>query len=186
MSLIKGMNCGFVLAAPSMDPNSEAGRIDFYASAMKAVAPPWANKVTEIGWWCDNETEACDFEVGIYGQNSGDDNPEALVGKSSPTAKGTTAGWKKVTGLSITITAGQVYWIGIQVDNTATQTETDRQTDAGEKNDILQTVAELPDPWGISTSTYGRVPAIYAVYETSVPTNTKSNGSLYGELPSAA
>jgi len=186
MALVKNTNCGFVTAAPVADPNEGTQRIDYQALAMKCEAPPYAVKVTEIGWYCSNATEAADFEVGVYEQNAGDNNPEALVGKSAATAKGTTEGWKKVTGLNIAIVAGQTYWLAAELDDTATMTNADGKSDAGQKTDMKTLQTELEDPWGASSGTYGILLGIYAVYETSVPANIKSNGSLYGELPSAA
>ena len=121
MALVIGTNAGFVKTSPSADPAEGGGPADTLAWANKDTSPPGAIKVTEIGWWCSNATQAADYDVGIYNDNSIDDNPESVVGAlSTGNAKGTTAGWKKVTGLNITITPNTVYWIAMQLDNTST------------------------------------------------------------------
>ena len=129
MALVKGVNCGFVIIVPTDDPNGTNVSIDAISRGLVDTAPTGATKVTEIGWYCDNATEEANFEVGIYenvvGANlpyfSGD-WPEHIISKDDTNAKGTTAGWKKVTGLNISITAGTKYWIVLQLDNTTTTT----------------------------------------------------------------
>ena len=186
MALVKNTNCGFVTVAPSADPDGTGDTIDYRARALKCEAPPHSTKVTEIGWYCDNATEAANYEVGIYDHNPSDNNPEALIGKSSPTAKGTTAGWKKATGLNIAITPGQIYWIGLALGNTETATEINVTNIVGEKYDKKDSVTELTDPWGVTVAFYVALAAIYAVYETSVPANVISHGNLYGEVPNGS
>jgi len=166
MALVLGTNCGFVLAAPSADPASTAENIDTEASAIKDTAPTGALNVIEIGWWCDNATEEANFEVALYTHNVGDNNPEAVIGSISTTnAKGTGSGWKRVTGLNIPITAGTIYWIGLQLDDTATATATNKGTGAGQKWDTKWTETALTDPWGASDGTQEQLVSIYAVYE---------------------
>ncbi len=167
MALVLGTNCGFVTVAPVADPSGSFGwTLDNISYALKDTSPIGAGKITEIGWWCDNSTEAANFDVGIYTHNVGDNNPEAVVGSiSADNAKGTTAGWKKVTGLNIAITAGNIYWIAVQLDNTFTATTVDTTNSAGDKQDFKNAQTELPSPWGASDGTAERIMAFYAVWE---------------------
>lgn len=183
MALVKGTNCGFVTAAPSGDPGETASVIDNAAQALKDTSPAGAVKVTEIGWYCENATEESNFEAGIYDHNIGDDNPEALVGKSATTAKGTGLGWKRVTGLDITITAETIYWLAVQLDNTATDTNIDGANDAGEKIDVKGAQTTLTDPWAVSAASYGQLIAVYAVYEVAVSAEAGKSGSIREESP---
>lgn len=152
--------------------------MDTRSTAMKDTSPAGAVKVTEIGWWCDNATEAANFEVGIYDHNVGDDNPENLVGSSTVNAKGTTSGWKRSTGLSILISAETVYWIAIQVDDTATATLSNDKADASEKVDIKTSQSALPDPWGSSNGSEANLAGFYAVYEMAAAGGVKEGGSI--------
>jgi len=134
---------------------------------LKDTAPAGAVKVTEIGWWCDTAADEQNFEVAIYDHNSGDDNPEDIVGEDRTNAKGTDAGWKRCTGLDIAITAETIYWLAYQVDNCTPDIFTNYNTDAGEKADYKSMgISTLPDPWGESDAEEGRLIAVYAVYET--------------------
>ncbi len=181
MALVKGTNCGFVPEAPTGDPDAINLVMDTVSIAMKDTSPAGATRITEIGWYCDNATEAADFEVGIYDHNAGDDNPEALVGKSAATAKGTGSGWKRVTGLNIAISAETIYWIAVQLDDTATRTDMDAAGDVGEKKDQVLNQTALEDPWGVSSSTEGHLCGFYAVWESAAAPAAGSAGSIREE-----
>lgn len=155
--------------------------IDLDAWAFRAESPAGAVKITEIGWWSSDVTEEANFEVGIYEHNIGDDNPEALVEKADTNAKGTGTGWKRVTGLDITITPETVYWLAVQVDNTATPTKIDLSPDAGEKADNNGAKTTLEDPWGVSDATYGQLVAVYAVYGEEASAEAGKAGSIKEE-----
>lgn len=178
MALVKGTNCGFVTAAPTGDPAESASTVDNAAQALKDTAPVGAEKVTEIGWYCGNATQEANFEVGIYEHNAGDDNPEALVAKEATNAKGTGIGWKKATSLNIAITAGQVYWLAVQLDNTATATMLDSKVDGGQKIDVKGSQVTLTDPWGVSGATYGQLISVYAVYESQAAQSEENFAAL--------
>lgn len=167
MALVKGTNCGFVTVAPVADPAASSNALDTYAEAFKDVAPAGAVRVTKIGWWCDTATQAADFDVGIYGHDGVNDRPDALIGSALNNAKGLTAGWKVVTGLNIAVTPGVTYWLGVQLDDTATITNTNRASLVGEKMDFKTAQTNLPDPWGASSGTIECLQAFYAVYETA-------------------
>jgi len=179
--LTKGTNAGFLYAGSS--PNEDAvGSFfakDGTSQALKDTAPIGATKVTEIGWFSRDATEAANFEVGIYDHSVGDDNPEAVVGVLSQTnAKGTDAGWKKVTGLNIPITAGNIYWIAVQLDDTATSTPSVFSASAGEKYDYKTAQTTLTDPWAVSSGTEGWITGIYAVTDAQPPGSQVSHLKL--------
>jgi hypothetical protein len=167
MALIKGTNCGFVTSAPSADPAASNELLDTRGLAFKDTSPATATKVTEIGVYVDNATEAGDIDLAIYTHNAGDDNPEAIVTAKATIAKGTTSGWKKATGLNITISSSTIYWIAAQLDNTATATNTNAAATGGEKLDRKLSQTELTDPWGASGDTQERLLAVYAVWEAA-------------------
>jgi len=178
MALVKGTNCAFVAAAPSGDPGEAMVFMDDTAWGMKDTLPAGASKVTELGWWCDGATPESNYEMGIYTHNVGDDNPEAIVGVERTNAKGTSTGWKRVTGLNIAVSAETVYWIGLQLDDTSPGTGCDTVDDAGEKIDKKIAQTTLADPWGASDNTYGKMAAIYAVYETGAAAPAGGAASL--------
>jgi hypothetical protein len=165
MGLIEGTNCGFCLVAPVDDPaEANRGPCDNYAVAGKFVAPADAASISEIGWWCDSASEAADFEVGIYAHDDVNNRPGALLASAAAAAKGTTAGWKK-SSVAYDLTGGTTYWLGIQVDDTATQTSIDYLENAAQKYDYKGTpMTALPSPWAASNGTFGRYISIYAVY----------------------
>ncbi len=172
-ALSDGTNCGFVAVAPTADPAGSNGGIDTVARGSKFTSPSGATKITELGWYCDNATEAANYQIGLYNHDSGNNRPSTQIYSSGDVAKGTGAGWKVATGLNITITPSTIYWIAVQLDDTATQTlynngsSTSAYTIAS-KN--AQT--SLPSPWGTSDATNNTLlAAYYALYTT---TNTGS------------
>jgi hypothetical protein len=178
MALVKGTNCGFVETAPEADPGATG--MDFYNSgfAVKDTAPAGATVITEIGWWSDVVNEEANYEVGIYEHNIGDDNPEAVVAIDATNAKGTTAGWKRSTGLNIPITPETIYWLAIQCDPSATHSKIDWAAEVGERSDRKSGLTELIDPWGDSTEQYAYLTAIYAVYATAEPSAKPNFGCI--------
>jgi len=174
MVLVKGTNCGFVTTAPTADPNlGNAYGIDNNALAFKDTSPATAGKIVEIGWWCFTATEESNFEGGIYSHNSGDDLPgDLLDGVSRTNAKGTTTGWKRATGLNIPISSNTIYWLGLQLDDTATLTSIGADPAVGVKYSFKTSQTTLPSSW---SQTYGGTKynmAIYAVWEAGAPAGT--------------
>lgn len=178
MAIVRGTNCGFVTASPSADPGGSTVGLQFRARALKDTAPAGYNLITELGWWCDSATPAADYELGLYDHNAGDDNPENLIEKTAATAKGTDAGWKKVTDLAIPITAGTTYWIAVQLDATTPDTYIDYTGDAGAKMDSLTAVSTLPDPWGASAASSGSLLTVYAVVGNTASSPPKDQAAL--------
>ena len=116
MAVVAGTNAGLVTVSPTADPAGNDITSDAYSRAVK-ITTVGAVTVTEVGWYCANATQAANFEVGIYTHDSGNDIPGDIVHVSRTHAKGTTAGWKKVTGLSWALDATTTYWIAVQLDD---------------------------------------------------------------------
>lgn len=175
MGLVIGTNCGFVTVAPTDDPGLTTFIIESYAAANKHIAPTGAIKVTEIGWWCETIGPNANSDVGIYDHNSGDNNPENLLG-SATISTGTETGWKRATGLNIPITAGNTYWIAIQCDNVGNGISVDFSNDGVTKLDYKGSgETALTDPWGVTGGTITYLQAAYAVYEVAAGTNMQIN-----------
>ncbi|MBA7624939.1 hypothetical protein ES703_32359 [subsurface metagenome] len=176
MALVKGTNWGFVTVAPIADPDELATRIDGNVWAIRDVSPGMAIRITEIGIWIDNPTQATDMEAAIYLDNG--DYPDTIVGSKYLFTKGTTAGWKSVV-TDIPLSASTTYWIAIQVDSTSfTATNTDFLNLGGTKlvvKDATQTELVSPFPEGGYEYPDFKA-AIYAVWEEApVGTNMKIN-----------
>lgn len=176
MAIVLGTNAGFVTEAPVADPTGIIFGIDNQADYTKDTTPAGGNiHITEIGWWCDVATEAANFEVGIYDHDSGDDVPNNLIEVSRTNAKGTTAGWKTAS-VDWIISPETIYWIGVQLDNTDTDTYTNRSTSGG-RSFYQFSKTTLPNPAGDGIVYDNRILAFYALYEIVAPvgTNMKIN-----------
>lgn len=168
MSLTLNTNCGFVTSAPSADPSgSTAIIIDTRSRIIQDTTPAGATQITEIGWWCDNATQAADFDVGIYSDSAG--SADSLIHVSRDNAKGTSSGWKKVTGLEYSISAETTYWIGVQLDDTSTQTNIDYNSSGLTKTAYMSSQSSLTSSWSSGGGDPSSLVAIYAVVE--VPSN---------------
>jgi len=188
MGIIEGTNAGFVTAAPNEDPGDFGFNFDFTAMGHRFTGPADAATVTEIGWYCFNATEAANYDVGIYTDAAGNDEPNEVVGDLAiDNAKGTGAGWKKVSGLSIPISGSNtIYWICVQLDDTATATAMKYNNGAGaQKRAYISSSSSLPSPWGTSNTKDNYIGAFYALYETAATgTNTQVNvGDTWKECP---
>jgi len=168
-ALVVGTSCGLVTVAPTSDPEGGLSlTMDDYCRALKIT--PTANRtITEIGWYSNQTSEEANFEVAIYSHNAGDDVPDASIYKDQTNAKGTTPGWKKVTGLSIELTASTVYWIVIQCDPTTTDTKIDADAIDGQRKAYDASESTLQDPWNQTTANTNYANAIYALYEGAPP-----------------
>lgn len=172
-AIVKGTNCGFVTVAPTADPAGSGTVTDAIQKAQKDVAPAGATAITEVGWYCDNATEESNFEVGIYDHNSVTNKPKTQLAVEATNAKGTTAGWKTATlDPPCTVTPGATYWIVFQLDDTATATNTNNASAAGDRVSSVGGTS-LPTTWQSGSTEYADyVYSIYAVYETGGTTNT--------------
>jgi hypothetical protein len=172
-SLTLGTNFGFVATAPTTDPAGSNIDQDTYTIALKDTAPTGAIKITEIGWWCDGATEESNFEVGVYSNDVANSRPgNLLAGASQTNAKGTTAGWKKAT-VNIDVTAGTIYWLAVQLDDTATTTNGNYGSVTGAMYHAKIGQTTLPSPWSYTNYVNGAYAyGIYAVYSTGAPSNS--------------
>jgi hypothetical protein len=164
-----GTNCGFVTVAPTTDPDGTDVVIDYDAVVCSFTSPAGATKITEVGWYCDNDTEEANFEVGLYAADGAVVPGEAgtLLYQSAATAKGTTLGWKKIT-VDWDISGSTVYWLAVQLDNTATTTNTNHATTGGAGSDWVYSKSTLPNPFGGGAiSVPAGICSFYAVYTGS-------------------
>lgn len=171
MAVVLGTNAGFVTSAPSADPAGTNFQADTISLATKDTTVAGSITVTEMGWYCDGATEAADFDVGIYDHDGVDDEPLNRDEVQANNAKGTTAGWKTVTGLNWSLTGSTDYWVAVQVDDTDTQTNTNL---GGDNNRVSweTLTTSLTNPWGqgaASSEMDGFAWAIYALYEAAAP-----------------
>lgn len=174
MALTEGTNCGFVTSAPSADPVESNAIVDGTSVSGKFTAPA-DGTITEIGWWCDTASEECNFEVGLYSHDSGDDSPDARLQVDATNAKGTGAGWKVCSGLSWAITNATIYWLAVQVDAVATATNINYAVATGRRaNRASQTALTDPFP-ADATLTDSRLVGIYALYTTAGGTGMQIN-----------
>ena len=178
MALVLGTNCGFVSVAPTADP-AGAGIVTDNTSRAFRVISSINGSVTQMGYWASNNSDAANFQIGIY-SHSGSDQPDVLLGSSGDVAKGTISGWKTASGLNIAIVSGTTYWLALQIDNTTTASSIDTTADATQEHHYNSTNnTSLVNPWGTSTSTNQQfLNAIYAVYETSSVINLVSTSSI--------
>lgn len=167
MAVVLGTNSGFVSVAPTANPAGITQNIDTFTDVVKDTSPSTAVRITEVGWYCSNATQAANFEVGLYAADGAVVPGEAgtLLFSNITNAKGTGAGWKKVT-VDWAISPSTVYWIGVQVDSTATRTQTQGGTSGGVGRDQIS-AATLPNPFGGGTFNATSLYAIYALWQAS-------------------
>ncbi len=165
--VVIGTNAGFVETAPSANPSGTNLATDTVARAIRHTSPLNASKVTEIGIYIDNATQDADMELGIYDHDVGNDRPGNLLG-SVTIQKGTSSGWIS-SAVDIAIGSETIYFIAIQLDDTATTTNTN-YTGSGPSNTghNKSSQTSLPNPWG-NDSSGTLIYAVYAVYETTLP-----------------
>ena len=163
-AVVEGTSAGFVITTPSSDPEGSGVTFDGDARAVKSVAPAGATSIVEVGWWCGDDTEESNFEIGLYDHDSGDDEPNNRLFVDTSNAKGTTTGWKSVA-VDWAISAGTTYWIAVQLDATDTGTPTDYAVGIGRGSKETGS-ATLADPWAAVNSETENLIAIYAKYQS--------------------
>ncbi|MBU0894038.1 MAG: hypothetical protein KKB88_01195 [Nanoarchaeota archaeon] len=188
-ALVLGTNSGFVTTAPTDDPAAFGETMDDTAKVTKAISPATAVKITEIGWWCDTATEESNFEVGLYAANGAVVPGEAgtLLYSDTTNAKGIDTGWKSVS-VDWVISPNTVYWLGVQVDDTATITNTNFAVITS-SIDGINAQTSLPNPFGGGSFTNNRMYGFYAVWEAAPPTdetpptysNNQTNNTIVGQ-----
>jgi len=162
MAVALGVSSGFVEVAPTEDPGGSTITIDRYAYVTGDTSPATAAKITEVGWWCNTATEEANFEIGLYAADGAVVPGEAgtLLEVERTNAKGTGTGWKRVT-VDWDIDSDTNYWIGVQLDDTASTTQTD-YTETGIGIDRISNPPDLPSPFG--GGSYILTPGIMAFY----------------------
>ena len=170
MALVLGTNSGFVTEAPTEDPTGAGETIDGHAIVTKDTSPATATRITEIGWYSTSVDEDENFEVGLYAADGADGIAGTLLYVSRTNPTGTTSGWKSVS-VDWAISGNTAYWLGFQLDDTATNTYIDYAISGGQGYDTKEpTQTTLTDPFGggalrDSDAMY----AIYAVWEAYTP-----------------
>ena len=184
MALVIGTDAGFVTVSPTANPSSITTLMDTRANTSKYTSPAGAIKITEIGWYCSNATQEANFEVGLYDHDSGGNLPDNLLHVERTNAKGTTEGWKKVT-VDWEISGSTIYWFAVQLDDTSTTTNIDRNFSSGERYTSQAFKTTLENPTTVSSGVNNFFLGIYAVYETA-GTNTQINiGDDWKEIAAA-
>jgi hypothetical protein len=179
MALVNKTNVGFVTVAPDADPAESNFTCDAKSIVVADTSDATAYKITEIGWWCDTASNEANFEVGLYDDVGG--VPTNLVFSSTVNAKGTTSGWKRVV-VDWLINPSTTYWLGVQLDNTATTTNTNYVTSGGggiDYNNSATTALIDPFDGGVVYDPNGMF-GIYAVWITD-PTSVTLSSPVGGE-----
>ncbi|MFH1585382.1 MAG: hypothetical protein ABIB79_01285 [archaeon] len=161
MALALGTNCGFVTEAPVADPEGTAYDYIGHSQFLKVISPATADKITEIGLWCNNATNEANFEVGLYNDSGG--APNNLLEVDRTNAKGTTAGWKNVS-VNWSINPSTTYWLAFQIDDTGTEHDTASSGGLGWSVDYRDTTT-LPDTASADSEDSDGLIGIYAVWE---------------------
>lgn len=173
MAITEGVNAGFVTSAPTADPAGDGTRtMDNYKRSVQDTTDSTNILVTEIGWWCDNATEAGTYQIGIYEDDAGAPGDRLYV--STGHAKGTSSGWKVVSGLSWLLSANTTYWIALALTDTATATNTDYGT--GTQYAYQSGESTLPDPYGTTSYFSEQTLSIYALVEPSAAAEIEQEG----------
>lgn len=168
MAITIGTNSGICSSAPADDPAATNDTQDDRCAAQR-IEPDSAGTITEIGWYCDNATEEANWEAGVYDHDGVNSRPGNLLdGAALTNAKGTGSGWKRATGLSIDIPSAGSYWIAIQLDNTATTTNSNRGSVSGYTFRYKTgSPLTLPDPWGADSNLSNVASALYCLFTPS-------------------
>ena len=147
MAVTTGINSGFVTVAPTDDPTATVVAADKLTRAVKDTCPANVDIITEVGFWVDNFVSDVSFEVGLYSHNAGTNKPDALLYSETGNTIGGTAGWKKYTNLNWEVTSGTIYWIAIQLDDTASNTNTNYTGSGGRLAVDFGGATALPNPF---------------------------------------
>lgn len=161
MALVNGTNCGFVLVAPTADPEGTnfTATNNLVSGRFQLTTPN--QRVTEMGLYVDNATAAETIFIGIYSHDSTNNKPDVLL-VSGSFAKGTTSGWKSGS-ISYSPSAGVNYWLATAMTD-GEATSGNNAANAGEFY-VGRATFQMPDPWGAAEDTGNQLMGIYARYE---------------------
>ena len=179
MALVDGTNCGFLLTSPTTDPLGSNQTLDATAKAYKFTTPSTMGTVVEVGWYCDNATEAANYQFGIYSHDSGNNKPDQLLFTTGDLAKGTTAGWKTSSVSWAGLSSSTIYWLGVQLDDTATTTSNNGDSNASYHVHIKGSQTSLPSPWGTSLTDSDFIGGLYAKYSFGSPEMISTNSFIW-------
>lgn len=161
-------NSGFLTAAPTVDPAGTNATIDDHRYATKVTSPADMGTVTSLGAWLELITVGVDVggEFAVYEDDAGGSEPGTRIGSAAAFTTGTSNGFKAVTGLSIALDPSTVYWLAVQVDDSAGGWRINIATSGFAGSATVQTgETALPDPWGTSDGTDAdNLANIFAVY----------------------
>jgi hypothetical protein len=167
MALVVGTNCGFVTAAPTLDPEGATGVSADYTRRATRFQSTQDGTISQIGIYVNNATQAANIVLGIYEDVAGE--PGVQLETCVAFAKGTTAGWKTDATFSTPVTNGTYYWLAYAMTNTATETGVDATATAGTGR-YQGSVTTLQNPWNTGTDTNSTyLVAIYALYYSEAP-----------------
>jgi len=182
MAVVIGTSSGFVSTAPTTNPaGTETGAARGRAVVTKDTSPSTAIKITELGfYYVTTGSPAGNYTIGVYAADGGSGSAGTLLYSQTVSVSGFSTGWKKVTGLDISISSSTVYWLGVNLSDGSVGNPNIHQNDVNGygKNFTGTGYTSLPaDYTGLGTSLDADgMYAIYAVWQTAAsgPSNLKS------------
>ena len=178
MAVVIGTNSGFCDTAPTDDPVGDSqGDIGNDAWVTHDTSLPTAAKITEIGWWADDNSNSTNFEVGLYAADGSVVPGEAgtLLHVERTNTYDGNAGWVRVT-VDWAIDPSTEYWLAVQFDDVA-QTITSDVSGAGGGTgwDTKASQTTLTDPFGGGAISFDdRCGSIYVLWEEAAPAGTQN------------
>lgn len=145
MAVVLGTSSGFVIVAPTADPNGGTNTtIDGSSVVTKHTSLEGANAITEIGWYRGAGTNTANFEIALYSESAGVASARLFV---DATNSSNVQGWI-VTAVNWTISANTAYWLAVQMDAHSGSSTIDSETSGGAGIDVLTSQTTLNDPYG--------------------------------------
>lgn len=165
MAVVLGTNAGFVTVAPTVNPTGDSQGQDGAARAHKHTTPAGVTKITKIGWYHGNTSNAGNYELGLYAHNVGTDLPGTLLYSTVAADSGTNEGWKNQV-VDWDISPETIYWLAVQLDAVSGSSTIDFAQTGG-RTSIDVGIFTLQNPW-VSDDVQAYIHAIYAVVEAGV------------------
>ena len=166
MAVVLGVDSGFVITAPTADPNGTADTLDGRSYVTKHTSPEGANAITEIGFYRSSGTNTANFEVALYSEASGIADTRLFV---DATNSSSASGWI-TTAVNWSISANTAYWLAVQMDAHTGTSQIDYTSTGGEGFDFLSSATTLANPYG--GGTVASATAMVAIYaKTSIARN---------------
>lgn len=164
-ALVLGTNCGFVLSAPTADPEGIGLSMSSRVVALRVTVPADADTITQVLWFLEASDDDT-INMGLYTNDVGNENPEARIYIGTPFSKGTDAGWKSQNvSWDVSIYQSQIMWIaGL---NGTGVTDTNYTADEAGERWVRYSSSVLPNPWTDTTANADSLLAICVVYTTA-------------------